>query len=68
MARASSQSMRRTPQRSAPRPCRGRTGSPASWRRPSARWAPPSSLRARAFSSSRSHRAAERRQSASRRM
>eukprot|EP00964_Phaeocystis_antarctica_P162473 scaffold136842_cov211-Phaeocystis_antarctica.AAC.1 len=67
MARASSHPPRRTPQRSAPRPCRGRTGSPAAWQRPSARRAPPSSRRAGAFSSSRSHRAPERSQLVSRR-
>eukprot|EP00964_Phaeocystis_antarctica_P007654 scaffold4139_cov58-Phaeocystis_antarctica.AAC.2 len=67
MARASSHPSRRTPRRSAPRPRRGSTGSPAAWRRPSARRAPPSSRWDGAYSSSRSHRAPERSQSASRR-
>eukprot|EP00964_Phaeocystis_antarctica_P150033 scaffold117365_cov51-Phaeocystis_antarctica.AAC.1 len=67
MARASSHPSRRTPRRSAPRPRRVRTGSPASWQRPSAHRAPPSSRRAWACSSSRSHLAPERSQPASRR-
>eukprot|EP00964_Phaeocystis_antarctica_P152559 scaffold120500_cov80-Phaeocystis_antarctica.AAC.1 len=66
MARASSHQSRRTPQKSAPRPGRGRTGSPAAWQRPSARRAPPSSHGVWAFSSSHSHRAPGRSQSASR--
>eukprot|EP00964_Phaeocystis_antarctica_P070377 scaffold42839_cov58-Phaeocystis_antarctica.AAC.1 len=60
--------MRRTPRKSAPRPRLGRTGSPASWRRPLTRRGPQSSRREGAFSSSRSRRAAARSQSASRRM
>eukprot|EP00964_Phaeocystis_antarctica_P005263 scaffold2878_cov73-Phaeocystis_antarctica.AAC.7 len=67
MTRASSHPSRRTPQRSAPRPRRGSTCSPAAWRRPLARRAPPSSLRVWAFSSSRSRRAPERSPPASRR-
>eukprot|EP00964_Phaeocystis_antarctica_P137555 scaffold102141_cov55-Phaeocystis_antarctica.AAC.1 len=67
MAHASSHPSRRTQRRSAPRPRRGRTGSPASWQRPSGRRAPPSSRRAWAFSSSRFHLAPERSPSASRR-
>eukprot|EP00964_Phaeocystis_antarctica_P073747 scaffold45281_cov65-Phaeocystis_antarctica.AAC.1 len=67
MARASSHPSQRIPQRNAPRPRRGSTGSPAAWQRPSARRAPPSSRGVWAFSSSRSHRAPERSQSASRR-
>eukprot|EP00964_Phaeocystis_antarctica_P056146 scaffold33094_cov63-Phaeocystis_antarctica.AAC.1 len=62
MARASSHSPRRTPQRNAPRPRRGRTGSPAAWQRPSARRPPPCNV-----SSSRSHRAPERSQPVSHR-